>query len=87
MSTFKRSRFSVQKQNLLRRPSLTDEQNRVWNLVEKTGTPQGAANDLVSRLLQLEAQVEAWEQAEAAAAADEPETDSETAAEPKPEQA
>ena len=62
MSFSKRSRFRVQKQNLLRRPSLTDEQNRVWSLVEKTGSPQGAASDLVSRLMEMEAQVAAWEQ-------------------------
>lgn len=68
----KRSRFRVQKQNLLRKPTLTDNQSRMWNLVEQTGSPQGAGSDLVNRLLQLEAQVEAWEQAEAAADQDAP---------------
>ena len=70
----KRSRFRVQKQNLLRRPSLTDEQNRVWRLVEKTGSPQCAASDLVRRLLEMEAQVAAWEEP-AAETGVEPETE------------
>lgn len=64
MSHFKRSRFRVQKQRLLQRPTLTKEQDGVWRMIEKSGSPQAAAQDLVSRLVALEEAVAALEQAQ-----------------------
>ncbi len=85
MSTSKRSQFRVQRSSFgssrLHRPSLTDEQDRLWRMVEKTGSPQGAAQDLFSRLAALEEQVAEWEQAalteEPSPAANEPAPSSE----------
>jgi hypothetical protein len=61
---------------------MTPEQEAVWKMVEKAGSPQAAAQDLVSRLVALEEAVARLEQAEGAAEGVEPEG---APAEPKSE--
>jgi len=79
LTTFKNSRFRLQK-DLLQRPTMTPEQEAVWKMVEKAGSPQAAAQDLVSRLVALEEAVARLEHAEGAVEEGQLET---TSAEPE----
>jgi len=74
------------KPELLKRPTLTAEQDRVWRMVEEAGTPEGAAQSLFARLAALEAAVaevsESIEEAPADAGAEPCSGDTESASEP-----
>lgn len=45
----------------MQRPTLTDAQAGVWRMIEKSGSPQAAVQDLFTRLASLEEAVAALE--------------------------